>query len=131
MNSKVLIPLFAVVVTGLLACKKGSADLPPYVGPAAFVNVVNAAADTVNVYQNGTRINTGLSTKNIPFKSATNFAVASAGNNLLTIYPAGSLTPISSTRLNLTAGSAYTVFTKGIPGGTGNNVFSTRLITNR
>lgn len=39
------------------SCKKMNADLPPDEGRPALMNVVNATADTLNIFQNGNRFN--------------------------------------------------------------------------
>ncbi|MFD0750722.1 DUF4397 domain-containing protein [Mucilaginibacter calamicampi] len=62
-----------LILTVLLACmafscKKMNADFPPDAGRPAQMNVVNATADTLNIFQNGNRF-----------------------NNISSFYPAGSL----------------------------------------
>jgi len=51
-----------LILTLLLAClafscKKMNADYPPDTGKPALINVVNATADTLNIFQNGNRFN--------------------------------------------------------------------------
>lgn len=48
--------LFFVCIIGFAACKKSN-DPPPVVNLADSLVVVNASADTVNIYKNGTRLN--------------------------------------------------------------------------
>lgn len=48
--------LFVVCIIGFAACKKNN-DPPPVVNLADSLVVVNASADTVNIYKNGTRLN--------------------------------------------------------------------------
>ena len=66
MNIKIQFLLLFILLTGLSACQKAS-DLVT-VPLTSSVNVINAGADTLNFYQNGTRI-----------------------NNLSSFYPGGSL----------------------------------------
>ncbi|MBV8390793.1 MAG: hypothetical protein JO080_13400, partial [Mucilaginibacter sp.] len=50
--------LFVIAfIIGLSACKKTYDDAPKVVSQVAL-NVVNASADTVNIYLNGSRLNT-------------------------------------------------------------------------
>jgi hypothetical protein len=51
-----LLALFVVCVIGFEACNKTN-DPPPVVNLADSLVVVNASADTVNIYKNGTRLN--------------------------------------------------------------------------
>ena len=50
----ILIALLACIAT---SCKKMNADFPPDTGEPALMNVVNATADTLNIFQNGNRFN--------------------------------------------------------------------------
>ena len=59
MNSKLLILVVAALVYGLVSCKKTD-DVPPFV-KTTNLNVINATADTLNFYLNGTRINNSSS----------------------------------------------------------------------
>lgn len=72
MKVKNLILLFAAFVTVVISCKK-SGDFVPIV-KTAFINIVNATADTLNIYQSGTRL-----------------------NNTSNLYPSGSLAGLSVT----------------------------------
>lgn len=50
--------LFVIaLIAGLVACKKKYDDAPAFV-PKVALCVLNASADTINIYQNGSRINT-------------------------------------------------------------------------
>lgn len=223
MNIRALILYFAVLVIGLSACKKENGDLVPVVN-TTNLNVINASADTLNFYQNGTRLNNtsnlypfgslgymsvavgsqnyqfkragssdalvgkvlALDTavnytlfvagetpdkvfllndvfpvdstitvsirfvnaspmaanvdvyigdkfnyKNQAFKSATPFVGIASGKNALSIYEAGTTNLLAGGTLTLVAGNSYTLFIKGVPKGTGNNVFGARIITTR
>ena len=55
MNTRLSIFLILAFLTGISACKKSSdAPLPAY---TTYLNFVNASADSVNYYLNGTRLN--------------------------------------------------------------------------
>ena len=56
MNIRVIGLLFGIFVTGLYACKKNN-DAPVVSTAIDSINVVNATADTMNFYLNGTRLN--------------------------------------------------------------------------
>lgn len=212
-----------VLLAGVYSsCNKTNGDLPPEPIVSAYINVVNAGADTINVFQNGSRINnttsfypngsagylevaaglqqyqikkagspdvvaslpltldsaraysffiaglsddktflindlvpnsaenvyiryvnaspggnfdvkigSSFSAADIAFKGATAFIKVSSGKNTLNIYPAGTLTPVSTGTLTLEDGKVYTLFTKGAAGGTGNGAFGARLIINK
>jgi hypothetical protein len=50
--------LFVIaLIVGLAACKKKYDDAPTVVSQVAL-NIINASADTVNIYRNGSRLNT-------------------------------------------------------------------------
>jgi hypothetical protein len=74
---------------------------------------------------------TGFSYTNRAFKSATNFFSILGGTIAITIYQTGNATPLASGTIKLSGNTAYTLYTKGIPGGTGNSAFDVRLIINR
>lgn len=56
MNIRVLGLLFGILMIGLSACKKNN-DAPVVSTAIDSLNVVNATADTINFYLNGTRLN--------------------------------------------------------------------------
>jgi hypothetical protein len=56
MNIRVIGLIFGVLVMGLAACKKNN-DAPVVSTSIDSLNVVNATADTINYYLNGTRLN--------------------------------------------------------------------------
>ena len=70
MKVKILLLLFAALVTAVISCKK-SGDVAPIV-KIAFINIINATQDTLNIYQSGTRL-----------------------NNTSNLYPSGSLAGLS------------------------------------
>jgi len=127
MNTRCLILLFIAVVTGLLSCKNNDNVFPVVVNTT--INVVNASADTLNFYLNGTRQNNASNlfplgstlyltvpagAQNYQFKKAGGFDVLfsvpltlSGVNNSL--YIAGeSAADAFSTRDTLTYDSGYT-----------------------
>lgn len=55
MRTRLFTLLFLVVITGFLSCK--DKDLPPPVGAKDSLNVINATADTIKFFINGTRQN--------------------------------------------------------------------------
>jgi hypothetical protein len=86
MNIKAVILFFAVAVIGLYACNKNASDLP-IVTKKTAITVINATGDTVNFYQNGTRLNIGSNLTplgqylNIPINVGTQrFQFKKAGN---------------------------------------------------
>jgi len=56
MNIRLIIGIFTAFIIGLTACKKND-DAPTVITSIDSLNVINASADTVNFYLNGTRLN--------------------------------------------------------------------------
>jgi len=86
MNIKAVILFFALAVIGLYACNKNASDLP-IINKKAVITVINATSDTVNFYQNGTRLNIGSNLTplgqylDIPINAGTSrFQFKKAGN---------------------------------------------------
>jgi hypothetical protein len=218
MKISTVLLFFAVALTGLSACTKATDDLP-VANKSTTITVINASTDTLNFYQNGTRLNntsnlypfgqltdlsvlvgdqnfqfkkagsattlvnvaytiqkdtikytmftTGQSAdkvflirdtlkadtfarvrfvnasqvnvdiavgskfnyKSRSFKSATPFIPLVAGKVALSIYQAGTTTLLASGTLTLTKSNSYTLYTKGVLNGTGNNIFGARILT--
>jgi hypothetical protein len=59
MNTRNSILALLFALTGLYSCKNNDEVFPPKV--SAFINVVNASTDTLNIYLNGTRQNNASS----------------------------------------------------------------------
>jgi hypothetical protein len=59
MSTRKLIFVVVFALTGLYSCKNNDEIFQPKV--SAFINVVNASADTLNFYLNGTRQNNASS----------------------------------------------------------------------
>jgi len=144
MNTRYLILLFIAVIAGLSACKNNDNVFPTVVNTT--INVVNASADTLNFFLNGTRQNNASNlfplgstlyltvpagAQNYQFKKADGFNVLfsvpltlSGVNNSL--YVAGeSAADTFSTRDTLTYDSGYTSvrFVNAAPNAGNLNVF--------
>lgn len=68
--------------------------------------------------------------KNMSFLSASKFLKVGSGIKKLKVFTAGSATtgtPLINTTITVSSGSFYTLFTKGVQSGTGNNAFGTQL----
>jgi hypothetical protein len=108
MNIKVSILLFAILITILTACK-GDGDLPPVV-ITTNLNVINAGTDTVNFYQDGTRIN---NTSNLYPFGTLGYLLVAAGQQNYQFKKAGSSNTLVNIPLTLTASGLYTLFLAG------------------
>lgn len=108
MNNKALIIGFAVMVIGFLSCKKGG-DLVT-IPTAAALNVINASGDTLNLYQNGTRVNNLTSLA--PFSQYGYLSVVS-GAQMYQLKKAGSTDILADAALTLKTDNRYTLFTAG------------------
>jgi hypothetical protein len=90
----------------------------------ARVQFVNASPVNVDV-----AIGSGFNYKNLSFKSATPFIPLVGGKFALSIYQAGTTTLLASGTLTLAKSNLYTLYTKGVLNGTGNNLFGARILT--
>ncbi|MGZ3755716.1 MAG: DUF4397 domain-containing protein [Mucilaginibacter sp.] len=111
MTVKVLIVVLAVA--GLFSSCKKSGDLAPAQILTTNLNVVNADANFLNVYQNGTRI---FNTSSISPGSQTNYMTVLAGTQTYQFKIAGTTTPnyiIDNYQLKLDTGKSYTLFAAG------------------
>jgi hypothetical protein len=104
----ILIALLACIV---FSCKKINADLPPEMGDAASMNVVNATADTLNIFQNGTRFN--YTSSFYPGGSLSYLQVL-AGEHQYQLKKAGTPNVLLSLPLQLDSGKNYSFFIAGI-----------------
>ncbi|MCC8424025.1 DUF4397 domain-containing protein [Mucilaginibacter sp. UR6-11] len=109
MNSRLLLLCLIIAVSGFLSCKKNSDDLPVSYN-STFIGVTNASADTLNVYQNGTRLNIGSTL--LPSGQYTNLLVK-AGTNNFQFKKAGSPNTLIDTKITLLDTVAYTLFVAG------------------
>jgi len=97
-----------------------SVDLPPETGDPAFVNVVNATADTLNIFQNGTRFN--YSSGFYPGGSL-GYLTVLAGEHQYQIKKAGTPNVLLGLPLKLDSGKVYSFF---IAGNSADRVFLTK-----
>jgi len=93
----------------------------------AAVRFVNASPGSSNLT---VTFRDSLTFSNRAFKSVTGFANIGQGAASAKVYLAGSNTPIINMPVTLQPRVLYTLFTKGVPGGTGQNKFSAILVTN-
>lgn len=108
MNNKKVLFLVFVALTGLFACKKGGEAVTN-----KFINeitLINAGADTLNVYENGTRINNGSTL--LPGGQYLDLTVT-AGIQRYQFKKAGSANALFEAELNIDSVSSYTVFVAG------------------
>ena len=113
MRLKFSVPLFILMITGFASCKN-NADVYP-IPLTTALNVVNATADTLNFYLNGTRIN---NTSNLYPAGATGYlSVTTLGLKKIENYqfkkPATTAV-ILNTALQLDSNKAYSLFVAGI-----------------
>ena len=118
-NKTGILILIALLAGMLFSCKKMDADLPPEAGDEAFMNVVNATADTLNTFQNGTRFN--YSSSFYPGGSLGYLQVL-AGPHQYQIKKAGSPNVLVDLPLQLDSAKKYSFF---IAGNTPDRVFLT------
>jgi hypothetical protein len=109
MNTKIPIFLFAVFVIGLASCKKGTGDLVPTVLTSSL-DVINAGADTVNFYENGTRLN---NTSNLYPLGTLGYLSVTAGAQNYQVKKAGNPNTLITIPLTLSAANGYTLFIAG------------------
>ena len=111
MNNRAFVLLFFAVITVFTACK--DKDLPPPTPITTYLNVVNATADTIKYYINGTRQNNisdlfvGGSTGYLSVLSGTqNYKFSRSTGNFATLF---------TTTFSLDTGLAYSIFVTGNP----------------
>ena len=92
------------------ACKKMAADLPPALPATSAINVVNATADTINTFQNGTRFN--ITSSFYPGGSL-GYVEVVAGEQQYQIKKAGTPIVLLSLPLTLDTNKAYSFFIAG------------------
>jgi hypothetical protein len=108
MNNKVLIFCFLGLMAVLLSCK--DKDAPAPASPVAGLMVINATADTLNYYVNGTRQN------NLSFiypAGATAYTNAIAGTQNYSFAMAGRPQVLFSKSFTLDSGQYYSMFLGG------------------
>ena len=109
MNIKAILFFFAVVVIGLSACTKTDGDLA-VTNKSTFLSVINASADTLNFYQNGTRLNN--SSNLYPFGLLSNLSVT-VGLQNFQFKKAGSPNALVDAPNTIKADSTYTLIFAG------------------
>lgn len=117
-----LLALLIITMIGLSACGKNN-DAPP-VYPMSEINFTNASADTVNLYLNGTRLN---STSNLPPGFSSSYYSVNSGDQVFQVKkPFNTATStihnLFSFPLTMQANQAYSLF---IVDETAANAFST------
>ncbi|HEY4195413.1 MAG TPA: DUF4397 domain-containing protein [Mucilaginibacter sp.] len=100
MKIRLLILLAVVFIAGLSACKKNN-DMP-VITSMVGLNIINASADTVNIYLNGTRLNNGSNL--LPGISTGYYSV-----------PAGEQSYQFKSAFNTTGSTVKTLFSKTLP----------------
>jgi hypothetical protein len=108
MQAKYPVLFFVAVLIGLSSCKNNDNVFPPKV--SAFVNIVNASADTLNVYINGTRQNNSSSF----FPAAQSFYLPfPAGAPNLQFKKAGGFNVLYTVPLTLKDSLSYSLYLTG------------------
>jgi hypothetical protein len=109
MNIRVLFLFFSVAIMGFYSCKKTNGDVAVS-NSLTYLDVINASADTLNVYQNGTRLNIGSNL--LPSGQYANLIVKTGDQNYQ-FKRSGNPTVIADTKFNLLDTTAYTMFVAG------------------
>ncbi|MES2426594.1 MAG: DUF4397 domain-containing protein [Bacteroidota bacterium] len=104
-----LLILFTIIVIGLTACSKNGDDRIG-VNSVTPLNVINASGDTVNFYQNGTRLNIGSNL--LPSGQYTGINVL-VGNQNFQFKRAGTVNVVANAPLAIQALTNYTLFMAG------------------
>ncbi|MEO6851222.1 MAG: DUF4397 domain-containing protein [Mucilaginibacter sp.] len=113
MNTRLLVLFFAAFVIGLSSCKKYNDA--PVATLVSGINVINASADTVNFYSNGTRLNNNSNL--FPSVSSGYYTVA-AGQQDYQVKKSfnpvtNSIQTLFSIPLKLDSGKYYSLFLTG------------------
>jgi len=108
MNSKVILLIVFVAVACFFSCKKDGEKLPDTIYNQ--ITLINAGGDTLNVYENGTRINNGSTL--LPSGQYRNLQIV-AGTQRYQFKKAGNPNMLFETELKLDTPFVYTVFVAG------------------
>ena len=100
--------------------------LPPDSTKTAEIRFVNASPSATNL---DVRIG-NVNFLNQAFKAIGSFKYIAGGTTAISIYQANTTNLLFSATTTLTAGGAYTLYTQGVPGGTGLNKLSAALTIN-
>jgi hypothetical protein len=93
----------------------------------ATVRFVNASAGTTNLTVS---LRDSLTYTNCAFQYASAYNYIGSGISTVKVYQAGTATPLIDSTVTLTAGTLYTIFTRGTINGTGQNHLSVSLLLN-
>jgi len=119
-NKKVLLTVF-MAVAGFFACKKDGEKVAAITYNQ--ITIINAGGDTLNVYENGTRVNNGSNL--LPSGQYRNLKVV-AGTQRYQFKKAGSPNTLFEHELSLDDSTLYTMF---VAGRTGDQVFLLQVDT--
>lgn len=108
MNSKVILLIVFVGIAGIFSCKKDSEKLTDTTYNA--ITLINAGGDTLNIYENGTRINNGSTL--LPSGQYRSLQIT-AGTQRYQFKKAGSPNTLFETELNINNQNLFTVFVAG------------------
>jgi hypothetical protein len=108
MNSKIILLIVFVALLGFFACKKDGEKVPAI--SKNEITLINAGGDTLNVYENGTRINNGSNL--LPSGQYRELDIT-AGTQRYQFKKAGNPNTLFETELNLNNSTIYTVFVAG------------------
>ncbi|WP_214071481.1 DUF4397 domain-containing protein [Mucilaginibacter sp. dw_454] len=116
MNNRIIIlVVFAAMIGVFYSCKKDGEQLAPVTNN--LITVVNASSDTLNIYENGTRINSGSNL--VPFGQYQNLEIT-AGAQRYQFKKAGNVNTLIDLPLSLNDSSFYSLF---VAGESADNVF--------
>jgi len=108
MNTRSFILILFTVITGMLSCK--NKDTPPAVPPTTAFGIINATADTLNYYINGTRQNNLSSIYSSGF---TGYVQTITGLQNYSFKKTGSQVVLFSTPYTLDTATYYSMFVAG------------------
>ncbi|GAA4096651.1 DUF4397 domain-containing protein [Mucilaginibacter panaciglaebae] len=108
MNSKIILLILFVAIAGVFACKKDGEKVGSVTQNE--ITLINASSDTLNVYENGARINNGSTL--LPSGQYRNLEII-AGNQHYQFKKAGNPNALFDIGLNFDFSSSYTLFVAG------------------
>ncbi len=113
MNTRVIIILLAIVLTAFAACKKSSDA--PVANYSTYLNFVNASADSVNYYLNGTRLNSNSNLYPQYTSGYVSVLAFTQNYQVKKVFNTASSTvqPLFTLPLNLDTGKYYSLFIAG------------------
>jgi hypothetical protein len=116
MNNRIIVlVVFAAMISVFYSCKKDGEQLSPVL--RLPITIINAGSDTLNIYENGTRVNSGSNL--VPLGQYQNLPVI-IGTQRYQFKKAGNLTALIDLELNLKDSTNYTMF---VAGESADNVF--------